>query len=552
MQLRLGRRFVALSLVGLSPLMALIPDGPVAAASADEASDSQSASSEAATTTSARTTREVAVPDAPGLPAATGTSAQIRARVEALTDARDRRDDEAQRGVANRPAPRVGALPRPTAIAAESEVLSVPRNVPNSVAPGVSSTLAEPATAADGRSAIYSGNTYFSRTTDDGATWTQETIPGGPADAPNVCCDPDVVYSPATDTIFNIMLYTNAAQTNGVVRIWVRDDGNSPHRSDGRTPSVDCTYTIDPGGAADNLLPDYPHIAVSDNFLYLSTNNITSGTWTSSQVRRYSLSELSTCSTAGSLVYTYTGTVGQRVIVPVDGATSIMYWGLLDDSSTFRVFSWPESSTSITSVTRTLTTASNFTNPDCRGGTGNFDFIERATAWSITGFRLRGAVGGGRLAFLWPSNGTGGITNAHLRGIYLFTSTLDKAGADPAVWTGDRCFSFPAMSADSSGRVALVLAHGGGTAATAAQTAVLLDDTVDNTLFFPTYFTVAVGTHNRTDDRFGDYFTVHQGRCGNTFVATGYALNGGTAAANVNARYVGLQSDGVSSCTSPK
>jgi hypothetical protein len=57
--------------------------------------------------------------------------------------------------------------------------------------------------------------------------------------------------------------------------------------------------------------------------------------------------------------------------------------------------------------------------------------------------------------------------------------------------------------------------------------------------FFPSIALVASGTHNRTDQRYGDYFTTHQHNpCGNNWTATSYALSGGTGVANVNSRYV--------------
>jgi len=50
---------------------------------------------------------------------------------------------------------------------------------------------------------------------------------------------------------------------------------------------------------------------------------------------------------------------------------------------------------------------------------------------------------------------------------------------------------------------------------------------------------IVSGTHNRTDSRYGDYFTVRrQSPCGEFFAGTGYALSGGTATSNVDARYV--------------
>jgi hypothetical protein len=436
------------------------------------------------------------------------------------------------------------ALPPEAQVGAGINAAQVTRNLENTVASSVGNTLAEPAAAADGPNVLYSGNTYVSRSTNAGGSWVQEAIPGGPPDAPIVCCDPDAVYSPVTDTTFNILLYTNAAQTNGVVRIWVRD---------GDLHTVDCMYTIDPAGAADDFVPDYPHLAVSDNYLYLSSNNV-GATWFGAQMRRFPLADISTCAAVSIDVSTYTGVVGQRIHTPVDGATTTMYWGQMDNTTTFRLFSWPEAAAAPTETTQAVN-ASAFANPDCRGGVGNFDFIERPTSWSITGFRLRGATGGGKVTFLWPSSAVGGATQAHLRGLTLNTAGLGVL-AQPVVFNNTLCISYPALSSNINGDLGLSMAAGGvaGGGGSAAQGYIAVDDSTSAGVTFPTLFLTAAGTHNRSDDRFGDYFTVRRSsRCANTWVATNYSLDGGnTLPAHVNARYLEFQSDTLPACPAPK
>lgn len=422
-----------------------------------------------------------------------------------------------------------------TVQAAESDVLRIGRNNRNTRATAVSNTLAEPAAANEGTSVFYTGNTYASASTNGGSTWSAVALPAGPADASIACCDLDVVRAHSRDRIFSSLLYTNAAQTNGVVRISVR---NSP------TSAPLCTYTIDPGGTANNLLPDYPHLGLSNGFLYLSLNNITGGTWSGAQIRRFNLTQMSACQSATFNTVNWTGTVGQRILTPVEGATTVMYFGSNQTSTSFRAFSWPESSTVMTSVLRTVG-ASNFTNPDCRGGTGNFDFIERSTAWSIGGFRLRGATGGGQVTFWWPTAADANHPQAHLHGATLRTSDLALI-AQPPVWNGSTCFGYPAVASNVFGEYGMSAAVGGraGGGGSAAQGIVLVDDGQSAGIFFPSYTVTATGTHNRSDGRYGDYFTVRtNSRCTSAWVATNFALlNGNTTSAHVNARYVEMQS----------
>lgn len=536
------RAIAVLLLVVMAPMAGLgIPVASAERPPADDPAQPSPAEVEGASTTETVAGTIAATPASALRPATAPQSASDAAAANVAAQ-RERMADGVRPGPSTGPAPSAPAvLPPETAIGALSEVASVTKNYRNTTAQSVSNTLAEPAAANDGRDVIYSGNTYVSRSTNSGASWVQEAIPAGPADATIACCDPEVVYSPTTDTTFNIMLYTNAAQTNGVVRIFVRNGLNS---------SVDCTYDIDPAGTADNVLPDYPHLALSNNFLYLSLNNLSNGSWTGAEMRRFNLSQMSSCQSTSFNTFNHVGSAGQRIQVPAEGATTVMYWGSLDNTTTFRAFSWPESSTSVSEVTRTIT-ASAFANPDCRGGTGDFDFVERATAWSIAGFRLRGATGGGRVTFLWPSSPVGGATQAHLRGVSLNTSDL-SIFAQPVVFNNSICFSYPALGSNAFADLGLSLAAGGqaGGGGSAAQGYIAVDDSESAGIFFPSLTLTASGTHNRSDGRFGDYFTVRRNsRCANTWVATNYALDGGnTSSSHVNARYIEFQTTDDTTC----
>lgn len=490
-----------------------------------------------------KTTTSIIRPESPSvLRSAAKTSPEESAALERrLQNRRDRADAANARryggGGAESEAARVG---RPTQLAGESEALQTTKNRRNTVAQSVSSTLAEPAAASDQREVFYAGNTYQSRSSDSGATWTNlGAYPAGPSDAPSVCCDADAVHASSTDTTFNVMLYLNSAGTNGVVRIFVRDSTIAG--------GVDCTYLFDPAGASNNIVPDYPHISISNNFLYLSTNNLQNGsTWVGAQTRRYNLSQMASCQSTSVNTFTYNdSSIGQRVNVPAENATTTMYWGQLDDNDTFRIFSWPESTTSVSQTTRSVA-STNFTNPNCRGGTGNFDWIERSTAWTITGFRMRAATGGTSLQFLWNAAPDSNHTQAHVHGAVFRTSDLALI-AQPRVFNNSFCFGFPALGANQFGEYALSIGLGGdnvGNSGTSARGGVAVDDSSSSGFFFPTVQTTASSTHNRSDGRFGDYFTVRKNeRCANTWNATNYALlNGNTTAAHVNARYVEFQS----------
>lgn len=468
----------------------------------------------------------------PGTPADEATLARYlanRARIAALQPA---------------PAPAaatdLAAPAQPISIAAASETAVIRKNFRNTRAQSVSQILAEPAAANDSREVLYAGNTYLSRSTNSGATWSALSYPAGPAEAPITCCDGDIVHHIPTDTTFNEILYINSAQTNGNVRIFVRR---------GSTDVADCSYTIDVGGAT-NVLPDYPHLAVSNNFLYLSTNNIRGGTsWIGAQMRRFNVAQMANCQTTTFNTFTYTGSVGQRVFTPVENATTVMLFGTLDSATRFRIFKWPESTTTVTQTTKTIN-ASAFNQPDCRGGTGNFNFIDALQA-AIIGFGTRGAIAGSNVQWLWHSSPIGAQTQAHLRGLVVNTSTLATV-AQPLVFNNGMCIGYPALGGNSDGEFALSIAIGGkaGGGGPAAQGYVSVDDSSTSGIFFAVANLTASGTHNPSSGRFGDYFTVrNSNRCLKTWVATNYALlNGNTSPSHVNARYIEYQSSTEPNC----
>jgi hypothetical protein len=267
-------------------------------------------------------------------------------------------------------------------------------------------------------------------------------------------------------------------------------------------------------------------------------------------MRRINLDSMVDCAGAAVQVVSKT-TSPQRVWTPVEGATDRMYWGHLQNSTTFRLYQWPETNAGATTYDRAID-VSTHNNPDCRGGTNNADFIEKSTAYSITGFRMRGWTGqpnrgGGTdvIGFLWNVSADAAHTQAHIHAVTLDIDTKNVTG-QPHIFNNDTCMGFPDVAVTERGHPAVVFAHGGhagGNAAGAtgaASVAVLLgDDAAPAGGPFGPYTTVNSGTHNRTDGRYGDYLTIQQHEpCGYYLTAATYALSGGTAASNVRHRYV--------------
>ncbi len=379
------------------------------------------------------------------------------------------------------------------------------------------STLAEPVAAMSGNHILAGGNTHFEYSGNAGVTYTDIPFPGGPMAAPNVCCDPDVQHFPGRGTTIFSILYLNSGATQGAVRLFVRRQIDEP---------TTCSYTL---GYGPDVVPDYPHLGKSNRYLYLSTNNVGTS-WSGSQMKRIPVDDLADCVTASVETYTYTGSVGQRVFVPAEGTTETMYWLTNENTTQSRLFSWPEASGSITSwvIDRAEST---FSNPDCRGGVGNYDWIERSTAWSIAGFRVRSALHKQRyLCSYWNVGPDASHTQGHVHAACFDTNDSPPTlVAQPHIWNSGACFGFPAVSANVRGDLGLSIGYGGqsGGGGTAAKGQIgIYDDVSGGGMgFFGTVYLTASGSRNRSDGRHGDYYTVRPSYpCGTGYIATNYGL----------------------------
>jgi len=392
------------------------------------------------------------------------------------------------------------------------------------------STLAEPAAANNGIHVLASGNfSHFEFSTNGGVAWTTGFFPAGPADAPIPCCDNDVIHDKGRGVTFNSTLYLNGARTNGVVRIFVRRNINA---------APNCSYTFDP--SAGSVLPDYPHLGLSNNHLYLTTNEISAG-GAVAKVRRINVDQMADCLTASVSTASLTSGVGQRVVTPAEGAKETQYFSWAENSTQIRIWIWAQSAVGPISVLRNISSSA-FTNPDCRGGTLNNDFTD--SLWSsIHGFNRRGAVGKGRVYFYWNVGPDASHTQGHVHSAIFREGDLLLLAQTPMFINGNtQCNGLPMISTNDRGDLGISTAVGGraGGGGTAARGFVgIADDFAGGIGFFPSITLVASGTHNRTDQRYGDYFTTHQHNpCGNNWTATSYALLNGTGVANVNSRYV--------------
>ncbi len=440
-----------------------------------------------------------------------------------------------------------GAPVAPSTIGAASRVHGDPaafviaRNTLNTQASMAgNSTLAEPAAAANGSHIIASGNfAHAEFSTNGGLTWTSiSPLPAGPGDAPTPCCgDSDLVFDDGRRVVFHSQLYLNAGLTHSLVRIFIRRAINAV--------AANCWYDIYQTGPTDTILMDYPHLGLSSNFLYLASNDINTATGAQvARMRRWHLDDLMDCAPAVRETFGFASSIeGQRVIVPAEGTNTQynMYWAINDNSTTIRLFRWREVDAAVSSVTRVIG-ASTFGDPDCRGGVGNFDYI-RSLNGSITGFNVRSAYGAGRLGVWWQVAADASHTQGHIHAALFREDPLPGAVpwnpvliSQPHIFNNAFCFGYPQPSSNKRGDFGMVLAFGGvaGGGGSAANGAVGIDDDFSSggsNGAFGIFFATTSGDQNRSDSRYGDYFTLHAWEpCEKFFIGTSFGRHGTTVA----------------------
>jgi hypothetical protein len=403
--------------------------------------------------------------------------------------------------------------------------------------------VVEPGISNMGQSVFYLSNNLFDYSSDGGTTFTSLKIPGGPSDAPNFCCDQTIVFDPGRSIWLWSALYTNTGSSNGIVKLGViRNPGK-----------LECTYVYDPGGTANNILPDYPQLGLSDNNLYLATSEIQAGSWLRSRMLRFDLDKLLDCpKTIG-----YRGVdfmpKSKRMWAPVRGARGIMYWANHNDANHLRIWTWPESDKAPTSVIKKVQTTT-FADPDCRGGANDKDWIQ-TRGWQIAdairGALARGGAGSacpdcGRLQFYWNAAKDSKHKQAFVRSAVFDLPGLNVL-AEPNVHNKDFCYGYADVHPNARGDLGATIAFGGrdGGGGRALAAGVAIEDEYTTGYKLETVYLTTDGTdmpsskNNSWDQRYGDYLSVKpHDPCSLWWVAGNYALSGGGGPSNVVANYV--------------
>ena len=269
-------------------------------------------------------------------------------------------DRERQLGAHHRPTPIIDvppdalALIPPPSAQTQSEpkpqVITVPlasnRPLTDAETSNVTSTVNEPSVATGNNDEVLiTANWFAAFSTDGGTTFNyrnpSNTFPASPQGA--FCCDQVALYDAGDDVMFWFLQYINNTSQN-TVRLAVAQGADI-------AAEQWQFYDFTPLGVGNwnNEWFDYPDLAVSDDFLYITTNAFsTTGTggFTRAVIIRIPLSELAAYQALNFDVWDSTQNGSLRL---TQGAGDTMYFASHVSPTTLRVFSWPESATTIAS-----------------------------------------------------------------------------------------------------------------------------------------------------------------------------------------------------------
>jgi hypothetical protein len=378
---------------------------------------------------------------------------------------------------------------------------------------GGSSTINEPAHAANGKYVFYTGNWYVAKSTNGGAAFTYLNPY---TDFSDFCCDQDVVQDSARNLL--IWFRQGNSDASGVNRIKLGVSTNG-----GVSFAV---YTFTPANIDSTLTSnwfDYPHLATTNNYLYITTNVFNANDQnTGKYLIKISLTELAAAATIHPVFWKETSGF---TWTPVQGARETMYLGSqVSSAGGFKVYSQPESSNTLTSVTKTVP-AWTSTNSDghCAAPNGR-NPCGRADSRINAGWVAKGVIG-----FFWNVKEGGGFAYPYINAA-TFNESTKAYLARPYIWNGSFAFQYGAAAPNARGDLGIACLTMGGTQGY-PKLLVGIDDSYNGTPPAWELSTAASSTTwgltNSGKEGAGDYLRVRAHNPADTiWTASGYTATG--------------------------
>lgn len=310
------------------------------------------------------------------------------------------------------------------------------------------SDVCEPSFACKDDVVFYTGNWFAALSTDGGDHFRYVDPYTAFPDPPGMtfCCDQIVHYIQKIDTFVWLLQYGEDASGANIQRLAY---ARTADVRQGRWRTVDLT----PGllGVPGQFL-DFPDIAVGSNMLYVTTNAFRGVGWTTSIIVRLPFSGLQSGNVQAQRA---TSTTNFNFRIAQHCGTTA-YFASHENSSTLRVYSWPERSASPTF--RDVTVASWDADDYGSSVPGGGQWLKRADSRLLGATRARN-----QLYFAW-SAGRGGINQRPQP--YVQIAKIDKGSMrlmeNINIWDASAATAYPALATNSRQQVGITFTLGGG------------------------------------------------------------------------------------------
>ena len=387
---------------------------------------------------------------------------------------------------------------------------------------GQTGIVDEPSVSNNGQQILITGNWYASRSLDNGTTWDYmspyNTLP--PASG-GFCCDQLTLYDASRDLTFWFLQYVKQKDSN-TVRLAVKRGptlGNNVwHWWD---------FTPESVGGWNNEWLDYPDMALSNDFLYVTTNSFSTrgDDFVRAVVLKIPLDDLER---GESLDYQHWATTQYGSLRLARGARDTMYFASNSRRrDRIRVWAWPEDASNLSARDINVT----------QWHAGNYQPAAPDSAnWlARTDDRITGAwVANGELGFIWTSNAGGQRPHPYVRVARIKEDDMTLID-EPDIWSGSATFAYPEACPNVRGHIGVTLFYSAAT--TPPCHVVGIRDDYSNQ-GWDLQITRA-GTNGPRDDKWGDYLSCRQhSPDGLTWIASGFTLQGGSSWRSVEPRVV--------------
>jgi hypothetical protein len=329
------------------------------------------------------------------------------------------------------------------------------------------------------------------------------------------CCDQVVLYIPSIDMFVWLLQYNADANNQNVERLAF---GTSADIRASRWRTYDIS-------SQDLALPlmmlDFPDLSFGSNFLYVTCNAFdATGTWTNAVVLRIPLTSLVNGSPSAE-IWSTSQNFALRAAHHFD---STAYFASHQDTSTLRIFQWPEAD--VVPSSTDVRVANWVESPFVSRTPDNFNWLARTDSRV-----LGGATTNGQLWFAWGAN-AGGANNRP--NPYIQIANIDIATMavlqNLNLWDPSLAIQYPALDSTVDGDVGVSYFLGGNTTFPSHAVA-FLGNTSDHVI-------TTSGGFGPAGQVWGDYLTVRRCIDGRQLCATGFVQKTGSADSDVAPRYV--------------